>query len=106
MKRTIIFTGTLEAMRSNARFASDRAGRAGVRQLSQSIRKEFSEKGVHVVHVIANGGIVDDNESEDVIIGKKVKAESVGKTYLWLIGQEPDLWTSELDIGPALEKYY
>ena len=105
MKGTIIFTGTLGAMRSNARFASYGAGRAGVRQLSQSIGKEFSEKGVHVVHVIANGGIVDDNEGEDVIIGKKIKAESVGKTYLWLIGQEPDLWTSELDIRPALEKY-
>jgi len=105
MKGTIIFTGTLGAMRSNARFASYGAGRAGVRQLSQSIGKEFSEKGVHVVHVIANGGIVDDNEGEDVIIGKKIKAESVGKTYLWLIEQEPDLWTSELDIRPALEKY-
>ncbi|MCJ1392028.1 hypothetical protein MMC18_004895 [Xylographa bjoerkii] len=104
-KGTIIFTGTLGAMRSNARFASYGAGRAGVRQLSQSLGKEFSEKGVHVVHVIANGSIVDDNEGEDVTIGEKIKAESVGKTYLWLIGQEPDLWTSELDIRPALEKY-
>ena len=104
-KGTIIFTGTLGAMRSNARFASYGAGRAGVRQLSQSLGKEFSEKGVHVVHVIANGGIVDDNDGENVTTGKKIKAESVGKTYLWLIGQQPDLWTSELDMRPALEKY-
>ena len=44
-------------------------------------------------------------EGEDVKIGGKIKAESVGKTYLWLIEQGPDLWTSELDIRPALEKY-
>ncbi len=58
--------------------------------------KEFSEKGVHVCHVIANGVIVDDVEGE-----KKIRAESVGKPYLWLM---PDLWTSELDIRPAMEK--
>ncbi|MCJ1476990.1 hypothetical protein MMC13_005661 [Lambiella insularis] len=104
-KGTIIFTGTMGAMRCNARFASYGAGRAGVRQLSQSIGKEFSGKGVHVCHVIANGAIVDDSEGEDVRVGKKIKAESVGKTYLWLIDQEPDLFTSELDIRPALEKY-
>ena len=103
-KGTIIFTGTLGAMRSNPKFASYGASRAGVRQLSQSLGKEFSEKGVHVCHVIANGGITDE-DNEDVKVGKKIKAESVGKTYLWLINQDPDLFTSELDIRPAQEKY-
>lgn len=106
-KGTLIFTGTLGAMRSNAQFASYGAGRAGVRQLAQSLGKEFSEKGVHVVHVIANGAITDDyeGEGEDVRVGKKIGAESVGRTYLWLIDQGVDLWTSELDIRPAMEKY-
>lgn len=104
-KGTLIFTGTLGAIRSNSQYSAYGAGRAGVRQLSQSLGKEFSEKGIHVVHVIANGGIVDDSNSEEVKTGKKINAESVGKTYLWLIDQTPDLWTSELDIRPALEKY-
>ncbi|MCJ1250040.1 hypothetical protein MMC30_007266 [Trapelia coarctata] len=104
-KGTIIFTGTLGAMRSNVGFAAYGAGRAGARQLAQSLGKEFSEKGVHVCHVIANGGIVDDAEGEDVKVGKMMRAESVGKTYLWLVEQTPDLWTSELDIRPAMEKY-
>jgi len=104
-KGTLIFTGTLGAIRSNSQYSAYGAGRAGVRQLSQSLGKEFSEKGVHVVHVIANGGIVDDSNGEDVKTGKKINAESVGRTYLWLINQTPDLWTSELDIRPALEKY-
>lgn len=103
-KGTIIFTGTLGAMRSNVGFAAYGAGRAGVRQLAQSLGKEFSEKGVQVCHVIANGGIVDDVEREDMKVGKKIRAESVGKTYLWLIEQTPDFWTSELDIRPAMEK--
>ena len=59
-KGTIIFTGTLGALRSNAQYSSYGAGRAGVRQLAQSVGKEFGPKAVHVVHVIANGGITDD----------------------------------------------
>lgn len=32
-------------------------------------------------------------------------AEAVGKTYLWLSQQEPALWTHELDMRPAQEKF-
>jgi len=29
----------------------------------------------------------------------------VGKTYLWLSQQGPELWTHELDMRPAAEKF-
>jgi hypothetical protein len=75
-----------------------------VRQLSQTLGREMSEKGIHVVHTIANGGIRDE-AGEDQKIGKRMSAEAVGKTYLFLHEQEPCLWTQELDMRPALEKY-
>ncbi|EPE30152.1 NAD(P)-binding Rossmann-fold containing protein [Glarea lozoyensis ATCC 20868] len=103
-KGTIIFTGTLGAMRSNAEYAAYGAGRAGVRQLAQSLGKEMSPKGIHVVHTIANGGI-EDADGDAQATGTKMSADSVGKTYLWLSEQEQDLWTSELDMRPAAEKY-
>jgi len=43
--------------------------------------------------------------SEEQKIGKKMSADAVGKTYLWLSQQEPCLWTHELDLRPALEKF-
>ncbi|KAK3060215.1 hypothetical protein LTS18_009055 [Coniosporium uncinatum] len=103
-KGTLIFTGTLGALRCSAQFAAYGAGRAGVRQLAQTLAREMSEKGVHVVHTIANGSIVDD-DGEDQKVGKKMSADAVGKTYLWLHGQEPCLWTHELDLRPACEKF-
>jgi len=103
-KGTIIFTGTLGALRSNEGYAAYGAGRAGVRQLAQSLAKEHSKSGVHVVHIIANGGIADE-DTNDQKIGKKMSADAVGKTYLWLSEQEPALWTHELDMRPALEKF-
>jgi short-subunit dehydrogenase len=103
-KGTLIFTGTLGALRCSAEFAAYGAGRASVRQLAQTLAREMSAKGIHVVHTIANGGIEDKN-GEDQRIGKKMSADAVGKTYLWLSQQEPELWTHELDMRPAAEKF-
>jgi NADP-dependent 3-hydroxy acid dehydrogenase YdfG len=93
--QTLIFTGTLGALRCSAQFAAYGAGRASVRQLAQTLTREMSEKGVHVVHTIANGGIADA-DGEDQKTGKKMSADAVGETYLWLHNQKPCLWTHEL----------
>lgn len=77
-KGTLIFTGTLGALRANAEFGAYGAGRAGVRQLAQSLAREFSPRGVHVVHTIANGAI-EDEDGEDQRVGKKMSADAVGK---------------------------
>ena len=46
------------------------------------MRKGSSKNGVHLVHVIANRVITDDEGAgEDMKIGKKISAESVGKAY-------------------------
>jgi NAD(P)-dependent dehydrogenase (short-subunit alcohol dehydrogenase family) len=103
-KGTLIFTGTLGAMRTNAQYASYGAGRAGVRMLAQALAKEFSEKGVHVAHVIANGGI-EDAQGQAQEEGKRISADSVGRTYLWLSRQTVDLWVHELDMRPACERF-
>jgi NAD(P)-dependent dehydrogenase (short-subunit alcohol dehydrogenase family) len=103
-KGTIIFTGTLGAMRTNIGFGAYGAGRAGVRMIAQSLAKEVSEKGVHVVHAILNGGVKDE-DTEETRIGQRMSAEAVGKTYLWLAHQEPSVWVHELDLRPALEKF-
>ena len=105
-KGALIFTGTLGALRTNPKFASYGGSRAAVRSLAQAVAKEYSPLGVHGVHVVANGAIKDiDGEGEDAKQGKTMSADAVGKTYLWLAEQEPVLYTHELDIRPAQEKF-
>jgi len=103
-KGTLIFTGTLGALRCNAEFASYGASRASVRQLAQALAREMSAKGIHVVHTIANGRI-EDADNNETRSGKHIAAEAVGKTYLWLSEQSPTLLTHELDMRPAQEKF-
>lgn len=47
-KGTLIFTGTMGALRCNAEFAAYGVGRGSVRQLAQTLAREMSAKGVHV----------------------------------------------------------
>jgi hypothetical protein len=57
-----------------------------------------------VLHAIANGGITDREEGADgerVRAGAKMKAENVGKKYLWLSQQECNIWVHELGMGRA-----
>jgi NADP-dependent 3-hydroxy acid dehydrogenase YdfG len=75
-----------------------------VRQLAQSLAREMSEKGIHVCHTIANGPIADE-DGENQKKGKTMSADAVGETYLFLHQQKPCLWTHELDMRPACEKF-
>lgn len=103
-KGTLIFTGTLGALRTNATFASYGAGRSSVRMLAQALAKEYSSSGIHVAHTIANGGIKDEDEFPEHS-GEKMSAQAVGELYVWLSNQQPTLWTHELDMRPAQEKF-
>lgn len=104
-KGTLIFTGVTGALKCNANFAAYGAARAGVRQLAQSMARELSEKGVHVVHTVVNGHVVADEGAEEVRTGGKMSAAAAGRVYLQLVRQEPELWTHELDLRPAQEKF-
>lgn len=93
-----------------------------MRSLAQALAREHSAYGVHAVHAVVNGGVcdpelrLDDGDdgapSEDraamalaVRTGKKMSAAAVGETYLWLSRQRPELWTHELDLRPAAERF-
>ncbi|KAF1963010.1 hypothetical protein CC80DRAFT_542161 [Byssothecium circinans] len=94
-KGTLIFTGTLGALRCNAQFTAYGAGRSSVRQLARTLACKMSGKGVHVVHTIVNDAIVDA-DGEDQKNGKKMSADAAGETCLW---------THELDMRPTCEKF-
>lgn len=62
-KGTLILTGTLGAMRTNANFAAYGGSRSAARSLAQALAKEYSPVGIQVVHTIVNGSVIDE-ESE------------------------------------------
>src|SRR5258706_16378783 len=55
---TVLFTGATGSLRGAVGYAPFAASKPGVRMVQQSLAREFGPKGLHVAHVIIDGGIV------------------------------------------------
>src|SRR5262249_8017387 len=53
----LFFTGASASLRGKAQFAPFAAAKGAVRNLAQSIAREFGPQNIHVGHVVVDGGI-------------------------------------------------
>jgi NAD(P)-dependent dehydrogenase (short-subunit alcohol dehydrogenase family) len=108
---TIIFTGATASTRGNPGFSAFSGAKASLRMLSQSMSRELGPMGVHVAHVVIDGGI--DTAFVRRLIGpdrlKLMRKDSlldpaeIAKTYLFLHAQHRSAWTREVDLRPYCE---
>ena len=54
---TIIFTGATASVRGGAGYSAFSGGKHALRALSQSMARELGPQGIHVAHVVVDGGI-------------------------------------------------
>jgi NAD(P)-dependent dehydrogenase (short-subunit alcohol dehydrogenase family) len=107
---TILFSGATAALRGSAQFASLAVGKFGLRALAQSMARELGPRGIHVAHVIIDGGI-DTARVRAMIAGRQSAAPvllspaAIAETYWQLHTQDPSAWTHEMDLRPSVEKF-
>ena len=109
---TILFTGATASMRGGAMFAGFSAGKAGLRMVAQSMARELGPKGIHVAHVVVDGGIdtafIRANFPERYALKDRdgiLNPEHIAENY-WMLHKQPrDAWTFELDVRPWIEKW-
>lgn len=78
----------------------------GQRALAQCMARELGPKGIHVAHVIIDGGILKEGGSAlqwERMAG--LYPDEIAENYLALHRQHPSTWTQELDLRPWLEKF-
>ncbi len=63
---TVIFTGASASLRGRPRFAAFAAAKAGLRAVAQTMARELGPEGLHVAHVVIDGGI--DGERLDTLV--------------------------------------
>ncbi|RPD52978.1 NAD-P-binding protein [Lentinus tigrinus ALCF2SS1-7] len=111
---TLLFTGATASIRGNVFTSAFAAGKHGIRALSQSLAKEFGKENIHVAHTIIDGSILTDlslsrrgdaAEAWKANPDLRLDAESIAKSYLYLVQQDRSAWTWELDLRPAHEKW-
>ncbi len=109
---TILFTGATASLRGGAGFAGFAAGKAGLRMVAQSMARELGPKGIHVAHVIIDGGIdtafIRANFPARYALKERegiLNPDHIAENY-WTLHQQPrDAWTFELDLRPWIENW-
>ena len=111
-KGTVIFTGATASLRGKPPFTAFASAKAGLRSLAQSMAREFGPLGIHVAHVVIDGGI--DGEKLNTA-APQLKAErgvdgllnidAIAEAYWHLHSQHPSAWTHELDLRPFKEPF-
>ncbi len=109
---TVLFTGASGSLRGRALFAAFAAAKAGLRATAQSMARELGPKGIHVAHVVIDGGIEGDRllaAFPDRMTEKGpeglLSIDAIAETY-WQLHQQPrSAWTHELELRPWTESF-
>lgn len=104
---TILFSGATASLRGSARFAALAVGKFGLRALAQSMAREFGPKGIHVAHVVIDGGI-DTPRVRSMLAGREatlLAPAAIAEAYWNLHAQDPSAFSHEIDLRPAVEKF-
>ena len=110
---TIIFTGATASVRGGIGYSAFSGGKHALRALAQSMARELGPQGIHVAHVVVDGGIdtaftqqrrgpgYDDAKASDGILNP----EAIAENYWNLHSQPRSAWTQELDLRPWSETW-
>ena len=109
---TLIFTGASGSLRGKPGFAHFAAAKAGLRMVAQAMAREFGPQGLHVAHVVIDGGINGERllrrapdllkqRGEDGLLG----IDAIAETYWQIHCQPRSAWAHEVDLRPFREPF-
>ncbi len=102
----ILLTGASAGVKGYPQSAPFAMGKFALRGLAQSMARELSPQGIHVAHVVVDGGIrsarrPDSAESPD----STLDPDAIADTYMHLIHQPRSAWAWEVELRPWVEKF-
>ena len=101
---TILFTGASAGVKGYAQSAPFAMGKFALRGLAQSMAREFHPQGIHIAHVVVDGGIRAAGR-EDGGNDNTLDPDAIADSYLHLIDQPRNSWSWEIEVRPWLETF-
>lgn len=101
---TILLTGASAGVKGYAQSAPFAMGKFALRGLAQSAARELHPQGIHVAHIVIDGGIRSTGRPDgggDTLLDP----DAIAQSYLQLIRQPRNAWSWELEIRPWVEKF-
>ena len=104
---TILFTGATASVKGFPHSASFAMGKFALRGLAQSMARELAPKGIHVGHVVIDGGIASSYaKTEAERAGDRyLDPDAIAQTFLNLHRQHRSAWTWEAEVRPWTETF-
>jgi len=102
----ILFTGASASVKGYAQSAPFAMGKFALRGLAQSMARELSPQGIHVAHIVIDGGIrsasrADPPDRPDSMLDP----DAIAQTYLDLLQQQRSAWAWEIELRPWVERF-
>jgi NAD(P)-dependent dehydrogenase (short-subunit alcohol dehydrogenase family) len=108
----VIFTGASASLRGKPGYAQFAAAKAALRMVAQSMAREYGPSGIHVAHVLIDGGIDGERlrsrrpetireRGEDGLLN----IEAIAEAYWQIHRQARSAWTHEIDLRPFKEPF-
>jgi NAD(P)-dependent dehydrogenase (short-subunit alcohol dehydrogenase family) len=100
----ILFTGASASVKGYAQSAPFAMGKFALRGLAQSMARELAPQGIHVAHVVVDGGIRAASRP-DGGQDQWLDPDAIAESYLYLLQQHRSCWTWEIEVRPWVEKF-
>ena len=102
----IVFTGASAGVKGYAQSAPFAMGKFALRGLAQSMARELHPQGIHVAHVVIDGGIKSARRAEPADApASLLDPDAIAASYLHLIHQPHSAWSWEIEVRPWVEKF-
>jgi NAD(P)-dependent dehydrogenase (short-subunit alcohol dehydrogenase family) len=97
---SIFFTGATAGVKGFARSSVFAMGKFAVRGLAQSLGRELGPQGIHVVHFVIDGGVVQGSQALDVL-----SPRAIAQSYMAALAQPHGAWSWELELRSYTEPF-
>lgn len=102
----ILFSGASASVKGYPGSAPFAMGKFALRGLAQSLARELLPQGIHIGHVIIDGGIRSDRRPEPADAPDSLlDPDAIARSYLHLLRQDRSAWTWEIELRPFVEKF-
>ena len=102
----ILFTGASASVKGYAQSAPFAMGKFALRGLAQSMARELSPQGIHVAHIVIDGGIRSASRAEPPDKpDSMLDPDAIAQTYLDLLRQQRSAWAWEIELRPWVERF-
>ena len=103
---TIVLTGASASVKGYAQSAPFAMGKFALRGLAQSMARELHPRGIHVVHVVVDGGIRSAARPDPAgAPDSMLDPDAVAQTMLDVARQPRSCWTDEIAVRPWVERF-